>query len=338
MLPQRNAVSALGKHSTASDPPGYKIVGTCRDPCMMDLTLRKELSFAPPPLRRTSRHMISRMPWWRSRRSSEPPAPFIVGAARSGTTLLRMMLDAHPLMAIPPETGFLPKAAREWNRARNPPDAFLTVVTGRSTWSTHGVSVDALRVKLSDAPDAGEAVRCFYRLYADRFDKPRWGDKTPRYVRKMIGIQRVLPEAHFIHVIRDGRDVVLSSQRAFGTRSIATRARDWADDVSIGRRHHSELRHYREIRYEDLVLNPERELQEICEFIALPFAAQMLGYHRFAGERLREREYERAQHALVASPPQPARIGSWKHEMSAAEKLEFEAVAGALLDELGYER
>ena len=154
---------------------------------------------------------------------SRPPAPFVVGLTRSGTTLLRMMLDAHRELTIPPETHFVPdliKAARDGGDAptrcsrRSPRTA-----PGATSGSTPR-SCAAPRRGSSPATRGG-AVRAFFDAYAERQGKPRWGDKTPAYMLADQRIGRALPEARFVHLIRDGRDVALSPDRAGAERAAA---------------------------------------------------------------------------------------------------------------------
>jgi hypothetical protein len=70
----------------------------------------------------------------------------------------------------------------------------------------------AERVSGNEPFDLGESLRAFYGVYAERFGKPRWGDKTPNYVRRMSLIYGLLPEARFVHIIRDGRDLAPSTR------------------------------------------------------------------------------------------------------------------------------
>ena len=83
---------------------------------------------------------------------------------------------------------------------------------GDRHWGDFNLDADELRARLEalDRIDAGAAIRAFFELYAEREGKPRWGDKTPHYLRRMLQIQGGLPEARFIHMIRDGRDAALS--------------------------------------------------------------------------------------------------------------------------------
>src|ERR1700760_3637612 len=148
--------------------------------------------------------------------SPAPLAPFIVGSPRSGTTLLRMMLDSHPGLAIPPETGFIPRALTGlFGNDEHQRLAFAQTISHfppqAPGWQDFGIDTAALMRELQEIRpfQVDAALRCFYRSYAARFDKLRWGDKTPSYGRHLRAIERTLPEACFIHMIRDGRDVAL---------------------------------------------------------------------------------------------------------------------------------
>src|SRR5437667_1693796 len=119
------------------------------------------------------------------------PMPMIIGVPRSGTTLLRLILDAHPLLAIPPETGFLREVVgldRQDQDARS----LLQIITRCSEWPDFNLDGEELRrVVASLAPfSPTEGVRAFYRLYAQRCGKPRWGDKTPGYVTLLPELQQ----------------------------------------------------------------------------------------------------------------------------------------------------
>lgn len=283
-----------------------------------------------------------------------PPAPFVVGVPRSGTTLLRLMLDAHPLLAIPPETHLVQKVVRAWRKGATGPDGVLAVMTGSRFWADFGLEPADLRKRLEAAAPltVTSALRAFYLSYAASQGKPRWGDKTPEYLTLMDVIQAALPEARFVHVVRDGRDVALSLAEAiFGPGSPGEAARSWAAGVAEGRRQGRLVRHYLEVRFEALVRTPEPVLREVCDFLELPWAPEMLDYHRGAAERLQEVNRplplgagrspvpgaERVRLlATTTNPPQPARVGRWRTEMSPGDLAEVSEVAGPMLAELGY--
>jgi hypothetical protein len=283
------------------------------------------------------------------------PAPFIAGAGRSGTTLLRLMLDAHPELSIPPETGFIPVVSKirfPWSGLRK---AFYQAVTGFHTWKNFNLpKEDFYRELLQVEPfTVPEGIRSFYRAYAGRHGKKRWGDKTPSYGSHLSAIQKILPESRFIHVIRDGRDVALSMRGLWWAPSeeIGRLARYWSDEVRKTSAEGRHARHYLEVRYEDLVSGTRNELKKICAFLELPFSEKMEKCHENAsfyekeantlrdakGRVLITRDEILARARFLRQPPDASRINRWKTEMTMEERSEFEWSAGGLLRELGYE-
>jgi hypothetical protein len=289
------------------------------------------------------------------------PAPFVVGVGRSGTTLLRLMLDAHPEMAVPPETHFLPALIDSFKALRVTPERALAAIetAPQSGLPESGVEPEALleRLRAIRRLNAPDSIRAFYGLYAERAGKPRWGDKTPRYVTALAKIGRAVPEARFVHMIRDGRDVALSTSRRMvelrGSRPVPAdrMAKRWRHRILSARRVASVADRYLEIRYEDLVLDTEPTLRRVCQFAELDFEPVMLDYYERAPERLQEMNRERQRggrrtlsgeermkaHEMTAKPPQPERVEVWRDEMDPAYRREFERFAGDLLGELGYE-
>ena len=280
------------------------------------------------------------------------PAPFIVGVARSGTTLLRLQLDAHPQLAIPPETSFGTVAARAADI--DGPRELLDALKDHEAW--HDLALDdeqALDLIAPVSPwSVADSLRAIYRALAAREGKPRWGDKTPGHLLCMPLLAELLPEAHFVHLIRDGRAVAASVRElpfAPGDGSIEAIADDWRDQIVAGRRAGAGLPHYRELRYERLVNEPETVLRELCEQLELDFDASMLRAHEFARRRLEQLPDERplldgvatkaerlARHANVMRPPDPGLATRWRTLLTREEVARFESRAGDLLTELGY--
>lgn len=299
----------------------------------------------------------------RAKRLAQKPAPmpFVVGVNRSGTTLLRMMLDSHPDLAIPPETHFLPalfeamQAARKNDERMTPQDVTDFLVEHRR-WGDFGLDPKELTKRFSDLEGIRPklVLRAFYSLYAENQGKSRYGDKTPGYVKQMGKVQRCLPEARFIHLIRDGRDVALSRERRSGAEelSVERHAMIWKRRINRARGQSPRLKHYLEVRYEDLVADPEAVLHTICEFIELPYDPAMLKYHERSADRLQEiaRDLddddggalrvadERIEaHQLVTDAPRQDRVDRWRELMPPEDIATFEGIAADLLEELGYE-
>lgn len=285
--------------------------------------------------------------------------PVIVGSPRSGTTLLRFMLDAHPELAIPPETGFLALGAKLSGRGDRLRERFFRAVVNYGvpspSWPDFDVPEEEFRRALKEVKpfNVSEGFRTFYRLYAARHGKPRWGDKTPLYCQHLETIRGVLPEARFIHIIRDGRDAALSLREMWFSpgRDIETQAAFWRDCILAARRAGLGRADYLEVRYEELILNTRETLGRVCAHVGLDFEPDMLSYYTRTPERLLEhkgrtradgstlmtRDERLRQQARTTQPPDPRRVYAWKQAMGTVERRKFQSVAGDLLGELGYE-
>jgi hypothetical protein len=292
----------------------------------------------------------------RSRKAQGPPAPFIVGVTRSGTTLLRLMLDSHPDLAIPPETHFVPSLIRSARKRGCTPEEAHGVVTGHRQWGDFSLDSAELMRRYSELRriDPETTMRAFFELYAEREGKPRWGDKTPNYVKRMKQIERWIPEARFIHMIRDGRDAALSRFKRVlkDPPPMDVVAERWVRRIEGARSDAEHLSHYLEVQYEQLVREPETELRRVAEFLELPWNDGMLRYYERAEERLAEMhrdlpgeegkprrpaDHRKEAHVLTSKPPDPSRLVRWRDDMDPADVAEFESVAGEMLTSLGYE-
>jgi hypothetical protein len=267
------------------------------------------------------------------------PPLLILGVRRAGTTLLRVMLDRNPQLALPDESYFLPQLA---HRHGNTPDvdAFLDDVRRLPTLREWGLSVDDVRERLPPGAILGEAIGAIYEAYAAKQGKERWGDKTPMYMQHLGLLERLFPAARYGHLIRDGRDAALSflsmpsgvvTESWHHPKTVADFACQWSTEVQaareLGRRAGPR---YRELRYEALVADAETELRAICEFADLPFDDSMLEY---AGNvDLRAKPHQQS----LAKPPTIG-LRDWRNSMAANDVRAFEEVAGDVLATLGYE-
>ena len=268
------------------------------------------------------------------------------------------MLDAHPSLAILPETGFLAVPPR-WRKLIATREGLFRFVTRlpfkTGAWQDFGLQAREFREELrSIRPfDLSEGLRAFYRLYARKQNKTFYGDKTPLYCEHVRSIGKLLPEAHFVHLIRDGRDVALSLRTMWfaPAQDIQTLALYWRRLVQSAREAGRDSRAYMEMRYEDLIADPQSTLHSVCGFLGLEFDPVMLRYWENAAERLKEHgprrrmdgrvvvshEQRVSQQRLTTQPPRVDRISCWKREMTEAERSEFSRFAGKTLEELGYE-
>lgn len=207
---------------------------------------------------------------------SDLPIPFIVGVPRSGTTLLRLMFDSHPDLCIPPETHFLLELLRQ-----NPNNIhdFIQLLEKTPTFPDFDIESDDLMQFISSSEniyrfDLSKTIEKFYEFYSIRNNKKRFGDKTPAYLLAMPGIQLLFRgRARFIHIIRDGRDVFLSLRdKWFGPGDdLVGAAQYWRSRIEQARYDSLSLHpdSYIEVKYEDLVRQPENVLRNCANLLIL---------------------------------------------------------------------
>jgi hypothetical protein len=274
---------------------------------------------------------------------------FVVGAARSGTTLLQQMLDHHPSLAFPWESHFIAVLhglldrygdLREVANRRNlilaieryQRLAFCEDMPGE--WIP-GLLLAADSLAEQAPPTYSGVIDAIYTFYARQRGRFRWGDKTPGYVNNLPLLLQLFPRAKFLHIVRDGRDAALSLMPlSFGPNTVFVTAQKWKHWVQHGlsfAEGHPEAIHM--VRYEDLTDDPETVLRGICEFLGEDFCEEMLEYHRDAKGRIPQ-----GIHGMISAPASRSRQNRWKTEMSQRQIRVFEAVAGPLLETLGYER
>ena len=252
----------------------------------------------------------------------------------------------------------MPDVIRACARSALTPAELMALLREQRSWGDFDLDEAELERRFAAARklDGGSALRAFYGLYAEGQGKPRWGDKTPAYVKRMPMIERALPEARFVHVIRDGRDVRSRAAKRRHARAAtpAERAAEtWRKRILRAREQAERLEHYLEVRYEDLVTDTEATLRRVAELIELPWddgdARATTSARPSASRRSRATcppqgtkaeppgRRAAAAHALAKEPPKAERIAAWRERMSAADRAAFESVAGDLLAELGYE-
>lgn len=268
---------------------------------------------------------------------TEPFGPpiFVVGAPRSGTTLLRVILNRHPEIGLCDETFFFYYVARRRRafgdlsdpaRRRRLIEAYLTTRRMREM----GLDLRALGDRLAIA---GTSYAAFFstllRFYAETHEKTRWGEKTPLHAAELPTLAEWFPDGRVLHLVRDPRAVVGSLQRMpWGARSVLRNARLWkrmtapagADRAVIARM---------VVRYEELVADPPRTLREVCDFLAVSYDPRMLAPDSHAPAR--RPWMQRAQQAVTT-----ARVESWRVELSDEQVRLIEWICAPEMRSLGY--
>ena len=266
---------------------------------------------------------------------------FIVGCDRSGTTLLRLILDRSEEVAIPTESmilvDFAPQADGEFED-----DAEFDRLA-RAVWRHPKVRAWTLpgrppkRQGRTGAAAYRAALEAPYLAYAAKHGKPRWADKTPYYVTEIDQVKRVFPEARIVNLLRDGRDVAMSLMRVpFGPGNYWAAAHQWRGAVDAG---DAAAARYADavitVRYEDLVADPAAEVQRVCDFCGLRFDPGMLEVERSVEGRLapgQEGWFRRLRAGIDAGS-----VGKWRTGMSEAQQAVFASVAGDALRRHGYD-
>ncbi len=268
-----------------------------------------------------------------------------VSSGRSGLTLLGMIFGSHPDLAVAHEPRFLasviPKRARYERGDGLDFDRFVSDLYSVGNYRRLGIPREQVRAALDlrQVTTFADAIRVVFELYATDRGKPRYGDKTPLYITFIEPIAELLPETRFVHLVRDGRDVTLAYlERDKGPASVAEGAFHWRLRVTRGRE--SGLRigddRYREVRYEDLVGDPEGTVRAICAFLGLEFDPVMLDYQG-TSERFLAEAKNPDDHQHLTMPPTKGLI-DWRTSMRPDDLALFEAIAGEALDEFGYPR
>jgi hypothetical protein len=268
---------------------------------------------------------------------------FIVGAGRSGTTLLQLMLNAHPRISVAGEIHFFDLILQIRNRvpslaAEEDFERFCSLV--KQTYNfrhlAHGQEALARverRLRSTEGRTYELVYRCLLEEFAAMEGAVRCGEKTPQNVRYIPEILRIFPQAKIVHMIRDPRDVVSSLVRMpWASPDVITNALKWKADV------HSTVNlcgcrsTYRELRYEDLVASPESCLRSLCSFIEEPFSPEMLNYHETAGRHIvgepwkegtRRELYRRA-------------VERWRDDLAEPQVAIVQWICGSELGRFGY--
>ena len=273
-----------------------------------------------------------------------PPRPIVVlGCPRSGTTLLQVALHSHPRIAVPPETRLLVAAYRarlSFGDFRDPAarDRFADWVLARRAVRDLGVPRKELRRRVQAAPPTlGSALAAVLRAYADRFGRPRWGDKRPGYYRDVAAVRRLLPTAQFVHLVRDPRACVASlSQVPWWDAGTPAALATWMEAQDLGARWRRRLgpQTWHELRYEDLVRDPDTVLRDLCTFLGEDYDPAMAATHTTAGTAVPERK---TWHRRTAQPIGPDRVSAYLDVLPAEDLALVERVAGRRMAALGYE-
>jgi len=282
---------------------------------------------------------------------------FIIGNPRSGTTLLRLMLNKHSLISVPPEAGFLVwlyyNGYDEFTFNENEVMKFIKSLQETKKIESWKIDFTALtHYILSHQPvtytDLCDLVYQYYIEY-NLGKKVTWvGDKNNFYLKEIDGLSTLYPDAKFIHIIRDGRSVAVSYQDLNKKKmasdhapvlpvDVKVIAEDWKNNISCITKSFDKLSDDRKItiRFEDLVLNPESVLSSISQFLGVEYESAMLAYYRTTEQEGLEPSSYLDWKEKNLKPLQKDEVLKYK-KLSDEDRGSFEASAYYLLKDYGY--
>jgi hypothetical protein len=260
---------------------------------------------------------------------------FVVGFARSGTSVTCRMLLNHLKVSFGTESQFIIRFLRRLPSYgdlavdANALALLRDIARERFFLRSHhnwGFVFDPQRA-LGQLPERTYAsvLDAIFSQLAHYRGMARWGDKTPAYYQHLPDLRRLFPDAQFVHVVRDGRDVALSIERTdFGPKNAARVAEAWSAAVQTIRRFADGLSpaEFLEVRYEDLTACPAEQMQRLADFLGI------------ADEEGRLREHLATR---VAADLRGENFGKWRRELRLREVERFEALAGQTLVDCGYD-
>jgi hypothetical protein len=271
---------------------------------------------------------------------------FLVGTGRSGTTLLQLLLNSHPNIAIWGEIHYFDQILqiKNWVPSIMQPEDLERFFSYLKRTEHYQYLPDAQRVLASTKSRLLAEKKCtyekFYRIvleeYAKSQGKLRFGDKTPYNILYLEEISQLFPKCKIIHIKRDPRDVVASYIKLpAASKDVIIHSLAWKCFITSWKNYLAMTpvaHNYLQLAYEDLVCNPEQELKRICEFIGETYNREMLHFHKKGDRYIKNEPWK----AGVLIPVNRKSIGKGKRELAATKIFITEKLTGGLLLSSGY--
>lgn len=288
------------------------------------------------------------------------PPVFIIGNPRSGTTLLRLMLNNHRSIVVPPECGFAVwwyQKYGDWGKESSYDQQmmvrFLQDLSTSKKIETWNLDFDTLGefIRALQPENYSELVSCVYVFFGSSMGKRfrRWGDKNNFHILWIGLLHELFPNALFVHIVRDGRDVACSYKKLASQRihskyaprlpnDIADIATEWTTNIEEAVSSFAAIGWDRvcEVRYEDLVANTQAELMRVCDFLNEPYDDRMLRYYELNRAEQQEPTEFLIWKAKTLERPTTSEIGKYQRELDNQDIKLFEARAWHLLKRYGY--
>ena len=267
---------------------------------------------------------------------------FIVGAPRSGTTLLQVMLSQIPGMHVTAETKFLiltklrSKLLGSLDDQRGFEQTLAAIRYNVCQWRELPVDLDRLEAELRDTPREYAALfdTLLFHIQQGRPGCRRIGEKSPNHIHFVEYLLKHFDDGQVINILRDGRDAFVSQREAFGTDLVGSAFR-WRHYIRLHERFSSTLSpdQYTAVKYEDLVTSPESELKRLCEFLREDFSPELLEHHRRSDAGFTSNESHKHR---TLEPVTTSRVRRYQKSLSSNEIAIYQTIAGSELSRLGY--
>ena len=249
---------------------------------------------------------------------------FIVGAPRSGTTLMRAILSAHPAIAIAPETQFFNDWVRPYSHlditCSNNFQWFWEEFSKSKYFSSLGIESDATwaRILAANARDYKTIFDSVLQEYAIKMKKRRWGEKTPAHDSYVDVLLRWYPQARIIWMFRDPRAVTASLLNApWASQYTEVHAKKWRNTMGFFDQQWAEDMRVKLVQYEMLVTNPEFELRQVCRFIGEEYNSAMLfDRSKVSSPISSNSDWGKARQEAAIQPITNASLEKWRTSLS----------------------
>lgn len=280
---------------------------------------------------------------------------FILGNNRSGTSLLRLILTCHDNVIIPPESHFLlwlHDKYKNWEYTIGF-EAFLKDLYAATKFETWQIPENELKnhLILSKPQNYPELIASIYLFYGKMLKKhvKIWGDKNSLWVEKLNTIKKLYPNAKYIHIIRDGRDVATSYLQLANKNSsnkyypnlpheIDQIAKVWSKNVSELTQFFAQIQNetFLEVKYENLILDHKNEIEKILNFLKLPLSEKVFSYYKINAEKNFEPKEFMNWKQKLNQPPDKSNINKYRQVLSPEEITLFNSIAKKELQRYEY--
>lgn len=269
---------------------------------------------------------------------------FIVGVGRSGTTLLQNMINSHSKVAFIPEINFTRRFlfnSKLLNEYKKGIDSFLKFIKSEK-WLNRLDSSIINKLKVDKITDDDFSIKFYKQILLTNCknqDKSIGGDKDPRSIEIVDKIENYIPNIHWIHIIRDPRDVIVSKKKATWSKNQNNLKHIISGTIQLQlavRWREKYQNKFTEIFYEDLIQSPEESLKAICSEIGINFEKGMLDFQKSAKTLIAKDELDWKK--SVFNSINVNNHSKWKEKLSSYEIALIESINNIAFNSYNYQK